>query len=124
VPGTTPGLSAHAITYFLTVAGAQGIPVVWRKTQISALIKLLWGEVSQFHKKQTSALKVTTLGLNAEPEDLKLKTCQAPNMVGKRYKQQDSVNQNRAQGNRAKRKGDRGEAVEFGKKIETGSYKD
>ena len=69
-------------------------------------------------------MKVTTLGLNAEPEDLKLKTCQVPNMVGKRYKQQDSVNQNRAQGNRAKRKGDTVEAVEFGKKIETGSYKD
>ena len=95
--------------------------MVWQKTQVSALIKLLWGGVAQFHKKQTSALKGTSLGLNAEPDDLQLKTCQAPNMVGKRCKQQDSVNQNRAQGNRAKRKGDTVQAVEFGKKIETGS---
>ena len=95
--------------------------MVWQKTQISALIKLLWGGVAQFHKKQTSTLKGTGLGLNTEPEDLKLRINQALNMGGKCCKYQDSINQNRAQDKTANRKGDTVGAVEFGKKIETGS---
>lgn len=82
MPGTTH-MQSHTSSRW---QGAREIPVVWQKTQISALIKLLRGGVAQFHKKQTSALKGTSLGLNAEPDDLKLKTSQALNMGGKRGK--------------------------------------
>lgn len=54
--------------------------MAWQKTQVSALIKLLWGGVAQFHKKQTKALMGTSPGSNPEVGGMP-KTSQALNIM-------------------------------------------
>ena len=66
--------------------GPREIPVAWQKTQVSALKKLLWGGVAQFHKKQTRALKGTNRRPNPEAGDLTLQTSQALNLGDVHYK--------------------------------------
>lgn len=44
--------SAHGQSRISLVAVSKEIPVAWQKTQVSALIKLQWGGVAQFHKNK------------------------------------------------------------------------